>query len=631
MSESTVSSARSLGASGWLLAAGAAFVIFFAGLGAFPLIEPDEGRYAEIPREMLATGDFVTPRLNGVLYFEKPPLYYWLNAASMAVLGPTETACRLAGAFLGLGGLGLAWAIGRSMGGRGVGLLAAVFLGTAPLYVALSRATTIDMTLSFFLSATLVCFWLAQGEGPLPRPSSPRPSSPAPSPPPSPGEEGAPTQQQERFGQGPLSRGGGWGGRERGRGEGLGWGRSAARERLLWYGMFAAAALATLAKGLIGFVIPGAVIFFFLLFARRWAILRRVPWVGGILLFLAIAVPWHVLAARRNPDFLWFYFVHEHVLRYATPEADREAPLWFFVPVLLLGLLPWSGLFPAAAGLFRRGAESRRRRPEVIFLACWAGFVFLFFSASHSKLVPYVMPACLPLAVLAALAFQEAKKGARVRSWVRGGAITGAVVLVLLSAPFLWAALGKVPQYSAAFSPLLFVFSLLAIAAGALAAVLWWRRGAAGRGVAALAVASVLFIACLWAIGPRVGRQRSSREMARFLAARLRPGDEVYAYHYYPQTLPVYLGRTIGIAHFRGELAFGIDHLPPAERLRRFPWGAEFRPVWDSPRTVYLVLERQDLHHLAEDGLIPGPILLGQDKLLLMTNHPQAAAPETHE
>jgi len=575
MSDSLVSSARPLGWPARLLLAGAVLVIFFAGLGAYPLLEPDEGRYTEIPREMLASGDFVTPRLNGVLYFEKPPLYYWLNAAALTLPGRPETLSRLAGAFFGLAGIGLAWALGRSIGGRRVGLISGIVLGSSPLWVALSRAAIIDMTLTFFLSATLTCFWLAQAKD-----------------------------------------------------------RGDRGERLLWYGMFASAALATLAKGLIGFLIPGAVIFVFLLFARRWSLLLRVPWVGGILFFLAIAVPWHVLAARRNPDFLWFYFVHEHWLRYTTPEADREAPFWFFAPVLLLGLLPWSGLLPAVVALFRRGAEPLRRRPELIFLASWAGFIFLFFSASHSKLVPYVLPACPPLAVLAALSFQAENEDGRARSRIlRGGAILGAVVLALLSGLLLWAALGKVPQYSDDFSPILFVFSLLALTTAGLAGVLWWRKGPEGRAPAALAVASIFLIACIWALGPRVGRQRSSREIARVLAARLQPGDEVYSYHYYPQSLPVYLGRTIGVVHFRGEMAFGIDHLPPAEHLRRFPTAGEFRPTWESPRTVYLVLERRDLHRLIADGLVPGPVLLGQDKLLLMTNRPQAEArvPEIHK
>jgi len=544
-----------------LALAACALLLFFGGLGAFPLLEPDEGRYAEIPREMLLRHELVTPRLDGVLYLEKPPLYYWLNAAALSVLERPETACRLASAFFGLAGVGLAWLLGLSMGGRRAAASSALVLGTSLLWLALSRANIIDMTLTFFLSATLACFWLAQEKGK--------------------GERG---------------------------------------ERLLWHGMFAAAALATLTKGLIGFVIPGAVIFFFLLFARRWRLLLRVPWVTGVALFLLIAVPWHVLAARRNPEFLWFYFVHEHFLRYATPEANRQEPFWFFAAVLLLGMLPWSGLLPAAARLFGRGEEGSRLRdrPHLIFLACWAGFVFLFFSASQSKLMPYILPALPPVAVLIALAIGT--EDGRRRSWVRAGGVAGALALALLAAVLLWASFGQVARFSAGFAPALFAFALPALAAALLAAWGWARHGARSGSVAALAAASALILGCLWAVGPRVAANRSSARMAHVLAPRLAPGDEVYAYRCYPQTLPVYLRRLVGTVGFQGELEFGISRLAPEERARRFPTPEEFRPLWSSGRTVYLVLEKRDLPRMRGDGLAPGTILEEQERYLLMVN-----------
>jgi 4-amino-4-deoxy-L-arabinose transferase-like glycosyltransferase len=529
-------------------------------------MEPDEGRYTEIPREMLASGDFVTPHLNGVLYFEKPPLYYWLNAAALTLPGRPEILCRLAGVFFGLAGIGLAWGLGRSIGGPRVGLVSGVVLGSSPLWIALSRATIIDMTLTFFLSATLTCFWLAQ------------------------------TKDQGDRG-----------------------------ERCLWYGMFAAAALATLAKGLIGFVIPGAVIFFYLLFARRWRLLLRVPWVGGVAVFLVIALPWHVLAAKRNPDFLWFYFVHEHFQRYATPEAERQAPFWFFAAILALGLLPWSGVLPAAARLFRRGTGLLRERPGLIFLACWAGFVFLFFSASQSKLVPYILPAMPPLAVLIALALatdENTEENRRLRPWVRVGGTVGALVLAMLAAILIWISLGRVKQVSTGVSPLL-ALALPTLVAGLVSAWLWLRGrlgNLAGLSVAALAPA--LLILCLVSLGPRAARRLSAEPIARFLTGRLAPEDEVFAYRCYPQTLPVYLRRLIGLVEYRGELAFGQQHLAPEVLARRFPSVAQFRPLWTSGRTVYLVLEESKLFRLRSDGLAPGQILMRQDKYLLMTNRP---------
>ncbi len=543
---------------------GLALLLFFGGLGSYPLLEPDEGRYAEIPREMLAQRDFVTPRLNGVLYFEKPPLYYWLNAAALSLPGSPGFLCRMANAVFGLAGLGLAWRLGRSMGGTRTALLSAIVLGTSPLWIALARANIIDMTLTFLVTATLTCFWLAQ--------------------------------ERERGARG---------------------------ERAFWYGMFLGSALATLTKGLIGIIIPGGVIFFYLLFARRWRLLLRVPWVGGIVLFLLVTVPWHALAARRNPDFLWFYFVHEHLMRYATPEANRQEPFWFFVAVLALGLLPWSGLLPAALVQFRhrfREGEGRLRdRPYLVFLACWAGFVFFFFSTSQSKLVPYILPAMPPLALLIALAMQNE----RLRTWVRAGGVVGGLILALLAAALLWASFGKVAEVSTSFMPALCAFALAALAVAVFAVWSWRRHGAAVfQGLIPLALASALIVGSLVLLGPRAAERQSTARIARALAGRLAPGDEIYAYRCYPQTLPFYLGRVINAVDLKGELKFGVGHLTPEERARRFPSAEEFRPIWNSAKTVYMVLEGRKLHRMAQDGLVPGAILVRQDKYLLLVNHP---------
>ncbi len=136
-------------------------VLVFWNLGGAPLLEPDEGRYTEIPREMLATGDLVTPHLDGVLYFEKPPLHYWLTAAAIRLLGLSAFSARLWSAIFGLAGLALVFGLGAAMGGRRAGAVAAAALGTSPLWVGLARLATLDMTVTFFLTATLACFWLA--------------------------------------------------------------------------------------------------------------------------------------------------------------------------------------------------------------------------------------------------------------------------------------------------------------------------------------------------------------------------------------------------------------------------------------------------------------------------------------
>lgn len=561
-----------------VLATLGAAVLFFAGLGSVSLSDPDEGRYAEIPREMLATGDFVTPRLDGVLYFEKPPLYYWLGAASIAVFGATEFACRFWSALLGVGGVGLAYVLGRSAGGSRAGIAAAGIVATAPLYLVMAHLNTIDMTVSFFLAAALTCLWLAF--------------------------------ESEHRGH----------------------------RRLLGYGFFACAALAVLSKGLIGIVIPAATAGLYVLFSRRWRSLAGIPWGGGVVLFLAIAVPWHVVVSQRHPSFLWFYFVHEHLLRYTTTVAERQQPLWFFLPVIALGFLPWTGLLAGVPPLLtRRHGTTPREHRAALFLASWAGFVIVFFSVSESKLVPYVLPAFVPLGVLAALALSAAVgHDGGVRALVRRGFPAAAGALAVAAFAVAWAAAAR-PAWilpdpgvisSGVIAPLATLAALASVAA-AMSCVRWrptWCLTNAGAAVVCL-FGSLLLAA------PAVGR--SADAMARFLLARLEPGDVVASFCNYPQSLPAYLGRRIDIVDYRGELDFGISHLPSADRVRRFPTASEFTRTWNSPNTVYVVVKKQAVARMKRAGIEPGPVLFRQGDLLLFGNRPPASSldrtpPEPH-
>jgi 4-amino-4-deoxy-L-arabinose transferase-like glycosyltransferase len=539
-------------------------LLFFWGLGAAPLLEPDEGRYTEIPREMLASGDLVTPHLNGVLYFEKPPLYYWLNAAAIGVLGLTEFAARVWSALFGLLGVLVTWRLGVEVGGRRTGLVAAAALGTFPLYVALGRLATLDMTLTFFLTVALACFWIAHGSA-----------------------------EHRRAG-------------------------------LWWHASFLAAALAVLAKGLVGVVIPGAVVVLYVLATGRWRVLARIPWLTAIPLFLAVAVPWHALAAARNPDFLWFYFIHEHVLRYATPIAERHEPFWYFAAVLVLGCAPWSGLFPSVLRMIR-WREVRRglaERPAVTFLLLWAGFVFVFFSVSQSKLIPYILPALPPLAVLVGLTLARLREGGLTASRLEaGGIVAGGVLTALYGGFFLWAGLGKISRVGlgGVVSPglvipgaVLIVVAALVVLAGVGRA---WRRW-----LLAMFVAACCTGVAMMAVVPLVGRERSSKVVAERLRGQLREGDLVFAYRCYPVSLPVYLERTIGVAAYQGELTFGISHLSDGERRQRFPTTEEFRAVWESERRVYAVAPLNWSRRMAADVFGPAHLLLKTEGYALLSN-----------
>jgi hypothetical protein len=537
-------------------------ILFFWRLGTTPLLETDEGRYAEIAREMLASGDFVTPHLNGVIYFEKPPLHYWLTAAAMRILGLDELAARLWSALFGVLGVVLTYRLGREIGGTRAGLVGAAVLGTSPLYVTLGRVATIDMTVSLFITLTLACFWFAH--------------------------------------------------------------RSAddRARRVCWHVAFLAAALAVLAKGLIGVVIPGAVVFLYLLVTGQWRVLRQVPWVTGGGLFLVVAVPWHVLAATRNPDFLWFYFIHEHVLRYLTPGAGRPGAFWYFPAVIIGGCMPWAGLFLSMPRLvhWRQGRSFFTKHPDVTFLLLWFGFVTLFFSASQSKLIPYILPALPPLAVLLGLLVESLRSGTLPGSRLEtagiavGGSFTG-----LYGFGFLWAGSGKIDRLAlgGVVSPGLLASGVVLVALATLVVAAGLGRSWRLR-LLALFAGACCISAAIVPVGPLMARERSSKALAERVRSELRDGDLLLTYHCYPQSLPFYLQRTLDVVDWKGELEFGISHLSPEEGARRFPGSAEFKRLWDSDRRILAVGDGAWSQHMTAEGFTHARVLwTGLDRVLL--------------
>ena len=555
----------------WRVALGGLVLLalWYVPLCMVPLQEPDEGRYAEIPREMLATGDFVMPHLNGTLYLDKPPLYYWLTAAAMRALGRNEFSCRFWSATLGLATILAVVILGTDLRDRRTGALAGIILASSPLFAFPAHLNTIDLTVSFFITLTLACFWFAHAAAP----GTPR-----------------------------------W---------------------RCWYGVFLGAALAVLTKGLIGVVIPGAVIVLFIALSGRWRSLRSVPWVGGTILFLVVALPWHVLAARRSPDFLSYYFIKHHFMRYATPVARRTQPFWYLVAVFLAGCLPWTGLIPT---LFRRPAgrgwrEVVRERPHLLFLACWVTFVVGFFSLSSSKIASYVLPATPALALLIALALAGLLSGTSTLSRVEaaGGAVA-ALLTAVLAAAVTVAGAGLLPElrHLSGHSVATTALGLAGVAFSVLAGVAWWRRAAA-RGTLLSGAAAACLVAGLWAVLVQFGPSRSTRDLAAFLRPRLTTSDVVFSYGNYQQTLPFYLGREIGVVNYNRDLEFGISHSSDELRSRRFPTETELHEILRSRQRVFVVAEPREAKKLLASSPVDLTIEAEYPQLVLLSNRSPAA------
>ncbi|MEI6000610.1 glycosyltransferase family 39 protein [Paraburkholderia bengalensis] len=316
-------------------------VIWFVPLGWRHLLPSDEGRYAEMAREMFVTGDWITPRYNGYKYFEKPPLQTWANALSFAWFGIGEWQARLYTALTGFAGVLLIGYTGARVFNVATGLFAALVLASAPYWYLMGHFNTLDMGLSFWMEVTLCALLLAQRPG------------------------------------------------------------LAAREQRLWMWLvWASMALAVLSKGLVGLILPGAVLVLYTLIARDWALWKRLYLVSGLIVFFAVVTPWFVLVQDRNPEFFNFFFIVQQFRRYLTPEQNRPGAFYYFLPVMLVGFLPWLSVTLQSVRHASRMPRQANGFAPVTLLFVWSAFIFLFFSASHSKLISYTLPIAPALALV---------------------------------------------------------------------------------------------------------------------------------------------------------------------------------------------------------------------------------------
>jgi 4-amino-4-deoxy-L-arabinose transferase-like glycosyltransferase len=473
-------------------------VLWFGTLGIRPLYKADESRYGEISREMVASGDWTTPRLNSFKYFEKPPLQYWATAALFQVFGEHDWVARLWTALLGFAGVAMVLYAGNRLFGPPIGLYAAAVLAGSPLYVLLGQVNTLDMGVTFFLAGAIFAFALGH-------------------------------------------------------------------MLVFW----AACALAVLSKGLIGIVLPGAALFVYMLVKRDWALIRRVRPIAGGGLFLLIAAPWFIAVSAANAEFAHFFFVQEHFQRFTSEIHHRAAPAWYFIPVLAAGMAPW--LVPLGRAAVR---ALRQRSDAELLLWIWALVVFVFFSASGSKLPPYILPIFPALAVLVA------------RSLTRGVLVAQSLVMlpVALGAGLAVQRLASTGPY-ASYAQWILLAALMLAAAAAAALLLAWRQRLTGA-VLALALGGLVATQ----IGIAAHRGLSDRFSIASTVAGLpeRPPADVpvFAVDMYDHTLPWSLKRTVTLVGYRDELGDAVDW----EREKFVPDLMTFVERWNAAPQAWAIL-----------------------------------------
>ena len=419
-------------------------VVYVLLLGVRPLVAPDEVRYAEVPREMVESGDWIVPRLNGLVYFEKPVLGYWVTGLSLMVFGDNRFAVRFPFALAtGVSALVVLVMVRRSGGGRWPGLLAAVAFLTSAQVFGVGTFAVLDALLAMLLTAAMGTFWLAHIE----------------------------------------------------------------QDRLRRHALFAAfgvcCGLAFLTKGFLAFVFPVVAIVPFMVWERRFKDILLIPWIP-MAAAGAIALPWTIAIAERGTGFWEYFFWEVHLNRFSKGKwAMHSEPVWYYLPFLVGGMLPWIAFAPTAI------KASWRRRPWDSFArytACWFVFPVLFLTLSKGKLGTYVQPCFAPLVIWLVVWMTRSVAGSR--RTLNIASIVIAVCAVLIGAGTLVQTLTNVAQldgiYTASEQWKGYVGTAGFLACAMIAAGGWRARRTALKYAHLAAAAAVLFVTALFVFPARI-------------------------------------------------------------------------------------------------------------------------------
>lgn len=537
------------------------YVCYFSHLGAIGFVGPDEPRYAWVAREMVETGDWITPRLYGRPWFEKPPLYYWGAAIFFKVFGVSEAAARLPSAISALlATLAMAWLAWRVYGAETARWLL-LLLPTTVGMIGFSHAAATDMPFSAMLTVTMVCAAVIVGVAGAE-------------------DQDGRADAGKRNHEGLEPEGSCQGGAQLAaslRRNGVG------RYRLLaiiLFGFFLG--LAVLAKGPAGVILCGGAVSFWALFTKRWRDALRLLHPAGIAAFCATALPWYILCARRNPDFFRIFIIEHNFKRYLTPEFQHIQPFWFYIPIVVVAIVPWTPLLIQVFIEDRRVPHGSVEASFILFIALWGGFPIGFFSASGSKLPGYILPAVPALMFLCAASIGTFPG----RSVVRGSILAAALLAGLMflgASKYAHHVRAMFPPMMSLDEPLLYPTIRLSSYIFVTVAIIWAVRAHMKTGVVWVAVAVVATL--MASPFSTLDLALSSRPAATAFPEMRQPGSEVRTCgipRSYTFGLEFYLHHELQELDSRDEnLRTPLIVVSGAERCAAKVQQLQYRAVWE--------------------------------------------------
>lgn len=535
-------------------------VVWFYMLGARTLVPTDEGRYAEMAREMVATGDWITLRLNGIKYFEKPPLQNWMNALTFTLFGLGDWQARLWTGLCGLIGIVAASYTAFKIYGRRVGISSALILGSSFYWAAMGHINTLDMGLSGMMTLALCGLLLAQRDGA--------------------------SAEEQRNGM-----------------------------LLCWAGM----ALATMSKGLIGFVLPGAVLVLYTLWTRDLGLWLRLHMGKGLLLFFAITVPWFILVWQANPEHPHFFFIHEHFQRFTSTVHKRGGAWYYFIPLLIIGIVPWLGLLLQSLLASIRKEQTQFQAKKMLLI--WSVFIFFFFSISGSKLPSYILPIFPALAILIACQLEQISvTSLRVNAIMLTLIGLGALVMTpkiaaIAKSPY------EVPFY-AAMIPWAYAAAAISLVGGVLA--LFFVKRNKDVAVFAMAIAAYLGGQVVFIGHDQWGKYSAGVYHLPAIQAELKTDTPIFAVGRYEQSLPFYLRRTTILVEHPDEMEFGLGIQPELWIAKRSDFFVKWRDMHAKGQTAVAFLNHEVYQSMISAHL---PLkVLGEDPKRVIVAIPQNSA-----
>lgn len=543
--------------------------LFYAFLiGSHALFTPDEGRYSEVAREMVATGDYITPRLNGVAFLDKPVLYYWLQASAIVMFGLKEWALRFWPALMGVFGCLIAYAAGRVMFSRRAGVISALVLATSPLYFGAAHYANLDLEVAVLISTSLLFFIM----------SAQTPSS--------------------------LHKG-------------------------FLISAYVFASLAALTKGLIGIAFPVMIIGTWIVLLNRWSLIPRMRILTGFVLFMLITVPWYVLVQKANPQFFEFFFIKQQVARFLTTEHfNNRTTWWFYIPIVIAGLFPWcvfiaQAIFQAAKKCWQQKQASANQ----LFLLIWFFLIFTFFSFPKSKTVGYILPVFPPAALLIGYYLDTIWENAK-RSQILTAAISFIIICIGVTAFSLYAPFITILEVEPLLIPYLKINAFIFALAGSITLLQVLLKKSLRAILLTIFATSIAFSLLMLASCDALN-QKTIKPITTQLKPFLTDNDEVVAYYKYYQDLPIYLERRITIVadwqapdigtndNWRRELWYGMPFQDTSDWLINED---AFWKRWHSSKRLFVLTDEGYYEQFKQNAKSPVYKIAQYNQRILLSN-----------